>query len=348
MKWGVFFLVAAWVMSSAWADDDDEAPVAVPVGEVSAAVQTVPLRQQILSDEVGAYGVVAIDARRARTLIVARTGQVLTVFVTAGQRVSKGAPLVAFATGPNATLIYRHAELAVRYAQAERSRVAQLQSQRLATRSQLGVADRALADAEAGLAAQRAIGVGAGTVQVVAPFDALVTAVLVAPGEHLASSAPLVRLAKLGAQQAVLGVEPGDAARVRPGMPVQILAVFGAARSVSGRVVQVSGVINAQTQKVDVLVDFPGDGWLMGTRVRARIGLNRHLYTVVPRSAVLEDGRGSYVFQVRQHKARRVTVQTGLEQAGLVAVSGALMADAPVVSSGNYELQDGMTVRSGR
>jgi hypothetical protein len=66
---------------------------------------------------------------------------------------------------------------------------------------------------------------------------------------------------------------------------------------------------------------------------------------VVPRSAVLRDAQGDYLFQVRQGHARRVNVQTGLEQGGLIAVRGSFEVNAPVVSLGNYELQDGMVVR---
>jgi len=40
-------------------------------------------------------------------------------------------------------------------------------------------------------------------------------------------------------------------------------------------------------------------------------------------------------------------VQTGLEQAGQVAVIGHFNQQLPVVSLGNYELQDGMAVRGG-
>ncbi len=70
---------------------------------------------------------------------------------------------------------------------------------------------------------------------------------------------------------------------------------------------------------------------------------------MVPRSAVLRDAKGAYLFQVLQGKARRVDVVAGLEQGGLLAVHAApgqrLEPAQPVVSLGNYELQDGMAVR---
>ncbi|MHB1677664.1 MAG: efflux RND transporter periplasmic adaptor subunit [Sulfuriferula sp.] len=330
-------------MSPAWAGDDD-APAAVSASDISVVVQTVPLRRQILSDEVSAYGVVAMDARHVQTLSLARAGQIVGVNINIGQRVSKGTPLLTFATSPDAALTYRQAGLAVRDAQAQRRSVAQLFQQQLATQSQLAAADKALADAQANLATQQKNGTGKAIEQLVAPFDALVSAVAVMPGDRVAPGVMLVQLARSGGQRVMLGVEPGDADRVRAGMPVQITAVFGTAKA-QGRVAQVFGLINAQTQLVDALVELPNAALLPGTHVRGDIQLGRYPATVVPRSAVLRDAQGAYLFQVERGKARRVAVQPGLERSGMVAVSGALIANAPVVSLGNYELQDGMAVR---
>jgi hypothetical protein len=130
---------------------------------------------------------------------------------------------------------------------------------------------------------------------------------------------------------------------------VQVASVFADNRAVTGRVAQVFGMINPQTQFVDVLVTLPGGGLLANTRVRADIDVGQSSAWVVPRSAVLRDAQGAYIFQVHQDKARRINVQSGLEQGGLVAVRGSFTASEPVVSLGNYELQDGMAVRgSGR
>ena len=63
---------------------------------------------------------------------------------------------------------------------------------------------------------------------------------------------------------------------------------------------------------------------------------------------MLRDARGAYLFQVREGKAHRVDVQTGLERDGLIAVQGAFDTKQPIVKLGNYELQDGMAVRRGQ
>jgi membrane fusion protein (multidrug efflux system) len=66
----------------------------------------------------------------------------------------------------------------------------------------------------------------------------------------------------------------------------------------------------------------------------------------VPRSAVLHDGNGDYLFQVSEGVARRVAVTVESDGDRLLGISGAGLDPAlKVVVQGNYELSDGMAVR---
>ena len=313
----------------------------------SVQVQTVVLKQQPMADTVSGYGVVSPDTRALQTVSLPRPGQIVGLLVSAGQLVKKGAPLLEFATGANAALGYRQAQQAVHFAQSEVARVEQLLSQQLATQSQLAAAKKTLADAEAALRAQETIGSGQTLEQVRAPFDGVVVALQAAQGDRLTAGAPVLQLARSGGQRVLLGVEPANVARVRPGMAVSVAPVFDPEHKVAGKVAQVFGMINPQTEFVDVLVAVPGSGLMPGTKVHAEIQLSRKPEWVVPRSAVLRDARGAYIFQVRAGNAHRVNVQTRLERDGLIAVQGAFSAGEPVVSQGNYELRDGMAVREG-
>lgn len=315
----------------------------------SVAVQTVPLKQQTMADSVFGYGVVSPDTRSLQNISLPRPGQIVGLLVSAGQVVNKGAPLLEFGTGTDAALSYQQALLATTFAQSEVARIEQLVSQQLATQSQLAAAKKTLADAQASLRAQTKLGSGRALERVIAPFDGVVVAVQAAQGDRLIAGAPVLQLARAGGQRVLLGVEPDEVNKVRSGMQVSVASVFSSEYEVVGRVAQVFGMINPQTQFVDVLVEVPSGGLLPGTRVRAEIQVSQQAAWVVPRSAVLRDAQGAYIFQVRQGKARRIDVQTGLEQEGLIAVRGAFTANEPVVSLGNYELQDGMAVReSGR
>lgn len=65
----------------------------------------------------------------------------------------------------------------------------------------------------------------------------------------------------------------------------------------------------------------------------------------MPRSAVLRDAQGAYVFIVKDRVAHRVQVHTGTDNGTWIAVRGDLHAGEQVVTLGNYELRNGMAVR---
>jgi hypothetical protein len=85
-----------------------------------------------------------------------------------------------------------------------------------------------------------------------------------------------------------------------------------------------------------------------GTAVSVEIVLEQHTGWVVPRDAVLCDGKGDYIFQVTGSKAERVAVQTGIETGKYTEIIGTIDTKSPIVTVGNYELQDGMAVRQCR
>jgi len=313
--------------------------------DLSVQVETVALRQQSMADTVSGYGVVSPDTRSLQNISLPRPGQIVALWVNVGQVVKKGEPLLEFGTGADAALTYQKALQAVEFAQSEVTRIEKMLSQQLATQSQLAAAKKALADARAALRSQKKIGTGQALERVTAPFDGVVVALQAAQGDRLSAGASVLQLARAGGHRVLLGVEPEEVSGVRPGMTVNVTPVFDTARKVSGRVTQVSGMINPQTQFIDVLVEVSDGGLIPGTRVRAEIQVSQRTSWVVPRSAVLRDDRGTYLFQVRKGKAHRVDVQAELEQGGLIAVQGEFNVNEPVVSLGNYELREGMAVR---
>jgi multidrug efflux pump subunit AcrA (membrane-fusion protein) len=76
--------------------------------------------------------------------------------------------------------------------------------------------------------------------------------------------------------------------------------------------------------------------------------LSETSHLTVPRSAVLRDDKGSYLFTIAQGRAHRRDVVAGLEQDGRLAVAGSIAPGEPVVALGNYELRDGMNVEARR
>lgn len=338
----LFALLSIGLMPPAFAAPESNAP--------SVLVKSEPLRKQAMAETLTAYGSVMPATGAAENVSFARAGQIARLFVVAGQVVKRGQTLLEFSTDPNAAAIYHQAETAEVFARSELQRVEDLTTRQLATQSQLAAARKALQDAQANLAAQKNIGGGMATQQVQASSDGVVSLLSVQQGDRVLAGTPVLQLSAGGKLRATLGVEPEDIARLRVAMPVQIFSVFGNQPAVAAQVLQIHGVINPLTRLVDVDIELQGvtSGLLPGMQVRGTITLDSRESWVVPRSAVLRDEQGSFLFQVHDGQAKRVAVTVAIESGNRVAVSGALDSSLKVVVSGNYELQDGMTVREGK
>ena len=310
-------------------------------------VQTMPPRRQPLSETLTLFGEMVQDVGASENVSFARPVLISRLLVGAGQRVRAGQPLLEVVTDPNAAATFQQAQSAVTLAQHELKSQQELFTERLTTQAQLAVARKALADAEAALTAQRALGATPGTQTVRASHDAVVATLSAQQGDRVQPGTAVLQLSKAGAQRALLGAEPEDVARLAPGMAVQLTPVFGG-NAVPATISQVFAVINPQTRLVDVGVRTTGASsqLMSGLKIRGDIILNVSDAWVVPHSAVLNDAHGAYVFQVAGGHAKRVSVRVSVENAKLDGVVGAIDPKLPIVISGNYELEDGAAVRA--
>jgi len=90
------------------------------------------------------------------------------------------------------------------------------------------------------------------------------------------------------------------------------------------------------------------DRLVLGGSLTGDILLHAHSGLTVPRSAVLEDDQGAFVFRIVDGRGRRTAVTTGLQSDQWIEIASGLKAGEAVVVTGNYELRDGMLVREGR
>ena len=326
------------------AADDEEA--AATKGQV--AVTTATPVQQTFHDTVEAWGSAAGDPQHARAISLAHGGQVVTLSVAAGQSVRRGQPLLTIAPDPAARSAYQQAQSALELARGELQRTEQLAAQRLATQSQLATARKALADAQAALTAQRALGGDSAQETVGAPADGVVNALGVGLGERFAANASLLGFTPAHALVAQLGVQPEDGAKLHAGMPVQLRSVYGDQAAFVGTLRMIGQSIDSQTHLLGAQVELPaeaGAALVAGAALEAQIRTADFSAWAVPRAAVLHDEHGDYLFQAVHGHARRVAVTLRSPQGDPVGVQGPLDAQAKVIVLGAYELADGDAVR---
>jgi RND family efflux transporter MFP subunit len=326
--------------------------------DTTAAVTTAQVQRGPIAQPVTAYGIVEASAANLTSINLPYVARVTQLRVQEGQTVAHGEALFVVQADPAAALAAAQARSAVTFADGEVARSQSLFDKGLATTSQLATARKAAQDAREALASQDKSGIVSGSKLVTSPLDGVVVQVSVGQGAQVQAGGPIVQLAPSAGGQGSstnvqLGVEPADAAAIHPGDTVRLrgLSTALANTTVTGRVVIVGASIDTQSQLVNVGANIAlgGTAFIPGTRVAADIDTRRGVHWVVPRSAVLGDDQGHFVYQVASgNKAHRVNVTVLTEDGNRYGVDGALDAKQPVVIGGNYELQDGMTVQDSK
>jgi RND family efflux transporter MFP subunit len=328
---------------------------AAPEAQPSVAVQSMRVQRAAIAQPVRGFGIVAATASNVTTINLPYVARIVQMRVQAGETVKRGSPLLVVQADPAAVLAAAQARSALTLAQGELARTRSLFDKGLATQSQLASASKAVDDAREALAAQNQTGIASGNKVVTAPFDGVVLQLSAAQGDQLQAGAAILQLASGASRDArvnvTLGVEPADAAAIHPGDAVTVhgLSTALAKTSVEGRVVLVGAAIDQQSQLVNIGATVPlaQTPFIPGTRVAADIATRTGTHWIVPRAAVLRDGQTAYVFQITpQNKAHRVAVTIAVENGGRYGVDGPLDPVLGVVTSGNYELKDGMAVRA--
>jgi RND family efflux transporter MFP subunit len=317
----------------------------------SVLVKTAPVIEKNLTDTLDALGTLDPDPDQVLSLSLPHAGLINRVWVRLGQRVESGDRLLEVVTAPDARMQYLQAQSAVDFAQREVERQQRLLGEQLATKSQVDAARKNLQDATATLKALEQRGQDVASETLRAPMKGIITQLNVSQGQRVQADTSALLIAAEQRLIARLGVEPEDLASVRVGTPVTITPVFLPEAKIRSSIREVHAMINPDTQLVEVLAEIPGQqsGQLvLGSRITGRIELATRQSLVVPRSAVLGEADHAYVFVVDNSKARRVPVVTGIREGDTVGVSGALKSGDRVVTLGNYELADGMTVRETR
>jgi membrane fusion protein (multidrug efflux system) len=259
--------------------------------------------------------------------------------------VHQGDRLLDFSADPAAVLAWDQAVSALTLARQQQAHTAELLAQQLATKAQLADANKAVRDAEAALEAQRRSGGDKQISTVIAPFDGIVTDIPVARGDRIQPGAPLVIIVRTDSIAVTVGVELTERPKIHPNETVELQRLDGSDGAATGTVRAVGAMLNPKTRLVDVVVSITSGSVVPGENLRALITVGVQQGWLAPRGSVLADGMGSYVFQVVAEKAVRVGVRIIAADGDRVILDGPLDPNRPLVTQGNYQLDDGAAIR---
>lgn len=335
--------VASLALGAAFAPPPAHANDA-PDSNSSVLVTLTRLKEGSLPQVVIGYGTVEPSAAGHKTIMAPVAAVVAEIDVRLGEEISAGAPLIRLAPSPATAASYTQAKSALSVAERLVASTRELVAGHLATAQQLADAQKSESDARSQLQALEAVGAG-GSHVIRAPFRAIVTTLSTTPGSIVAAGAALLDLAAPQSLVLNVGVVPAQAAAIHANDAAAV-RLIGGTQPVPAKVLVCGAVAEADTGLVPVEISLPPGGFLPGEMAQAAITTREQRGYLVPHEAILvNDGGEPYVVQAVDGVAHKVPVRVLVAHGNQDVISGKLDARAPLVLTGNYQLDDGMKIR---
>jgi membrane fusion protein (multidrug efflux system) len=333
--------VFAWIARRFGAGQEEK-----KVGPV-AQVEVAKVERKSISEKVIAYGSVVAQPGKTHSVSVAFETRVRHILVAPGQFVQENDPLVEIELSPAAQVQFQQAKNAAEAARKELKQTQERFNLKLATNQDLSTAEKTARDAEAQLAALERAGAG-GDNRVHSDVAGVIAKVNAQDGQIVPPGGPLVEIVAESDIEVKLGVEAEDLAAAQEGARCTIIPLNNpTAPKVEGTIRLVTRRVDPTTRLVDVYVALPPNTkLLLDQYVRGEIERTEKDALVVPRSSVLpNDSHEFALFTVANNRAVKHMVKIGAEDPKEVQVIADKLHEGElVVTVGNYELQDGMSV----
>lgn len=339
-----------------------------------------PAQERPFATLIRATGVVAPNETRVARVRLLSSGRVDTVHVRVGDQVKSGQPLLTYdnvevgqllgeyagavanvnraaaevdvarraveratklvETGGLPRAEYERREAELKRAQAEAASAAGARANVEQKLRRFGITNEQLAQVREGSspAASRPHTV------VSAPFAGVVTAANVAPGDAVDTERELFTIADLSTVWIVGDVYQKDIASVRQGQSAQISTEAYPGETFTGRISNVSDVLDPSTRTAKVRVEVPNPG----RRLKLQMFVTMQIPTadqrstlVVPAVAVqqIDDDTVVFVQTGDDDTFQKRTVRTGGEVGGVISILEGLKSGERVVTQGAFMLK---------
>ncbi len=310
-----------------------------------ALVETVSLKKSAIDETIISYANIIAQADHLDSLSVPYESHVLRVLVASGQTVEKNQPILDIEPSPDAKLQLAQARSAAKTSASLLAETKKRYELKLAVNQDLDQARQTARDAAARLASLEKRGLGQNQT-LRAPSAGIVDNIVARAGAIIAAGAPLADIVPAAQIEVRLGIEPEDLAKLSTGQKVQLISVGHVSPPETGKIRLLTRRVNPQTRLIDVFVTLPQTSkFLLDGYIRSEIHSGTHEGLLVPRNAVLFRENGKIVFTIKDGKAIRHDVETADK---IEISSDSLKADDKIVTAGNAQLEEGMSVRQSK
>ncbi len=289
-------------------------------------------------------------------------GKVAKIFVDEGQYVQKGQVLAVLDT-TTMHLQRKQAEAALAVAEANFEDARRNYQRMLELKQKGSVSDQQFDKVELGYKAARAqLEQARAAVNLIrhnlavavmrAPFSGVIAGKFLNEGETINPTMPggmgIVLLADLSRVKVVVNVTEKEFYRIQKGMPARVSVETFPGRSFLGKVTTKNPVADITARSFRVQVEVPNPDFALKPGMFATVQIvtaKKDSVLVLPLDALIEEEGKFYAYRVKNRKADRVEVKTGISDGRRVEVVEGLAAGDTVVVQGQRNLREGDFVR---
>jgi len=305
-------------------------------------VEVVTVQPELVRDTITLVG--QLDSESSVEVRPEIDGIVESIDFLEGQSVKKGDVLFSLRDSEQRAHA-REAQARAKLAEEIFRRINELKAREVSAQAEY---DKASAELEVARAEAQLREVELEKTKVRAPFDGVVGARLVSPGERVRRNTKLVQIDAIDRLQLVFAVPEIGVPFVRTGMPVKISVKPFPEIKFDGEVFFVSPTLDASTRRLTLKAWVPNPDRKLQPGLFANLEVQlaeRPNALVIPDSAILVDQTGSFVWRIGEDgKAMRAPIEVGLRKAARVEIASGLEAGDRIVSAGTQKVTEGAAV----
>jgi membrane fusion protein (multidrug efflux system) len=312
-------------------------------GPPPVSVEVVSVERRPIRDLVQFVG--QLEAEESVPLRSEIDGIVDTVEFQEGDHVEKGALLFRLRDDEQRARL-REAEAALVLARQEYDRAKELIDRRTVSQSEF---DDASARFQVATARRDVMNVQLEQTEIRAPFDGVLGARLVSPGERVSEETDLVRIDAVDRLRLLFSVPEIALTAVAAELPLELAVAPWPEKKFSGRVYFVAPTVDPATRRVLVKAWVPNPDHALRPGMFATVTLElarKEAALVIPESALAYDAVGPYVWRIDANDAaERVGVRLGIRRDAIVEIVSGLSAGDRVVSAGVHKVSPGSRIQ---
>lgn len=184
--------------------------------------------------------------------------------------------------------------------------------------------------------------------QIVAPFSGEISRRYVDPGSLVSPSTPIVNIVHADTLKVIANILEKDVPYIKIGMKAKVRAEAFPDKIFEGKIMHISSSLDLHTRTLQAEIYIPNQDRLIKPGMFSRIEISlieKPSAMVIPKNALIEQGKERFVFVVKGNKAIRRSILTGFEDDKFIEVKEGVSEGDFIVIKGQESLRDGSSVK---